>query len=199
MTTIPMLLVVSRLLLAPVIVGLAWWGGPAFGPALVGLLIIGVLTDIFDGIIARRLGVATDRLRRFDSQADMLFFLSVVLAAVLAFPDVLLAEWRKIAILGGFEIGIYALALIRFQREMSTHAILSKAWGLLLTVAFAQLFLTGATGWTFDLMFVFGLLSQVDVVLIALLLPSWQRDIPSAWHAWRIRCGLPIQRHKLFN
>ncbi|HEY8616834.1 CDP-alcohol phosphatidyltransferase family protein [Phenylobacterium sp.] len=39
--------------------------------AAVVLLGLGVLSDIFDGVIARRLGVATAELRTFDSRTDL--------------------------------------------------------------------------------------------------------------------------------
>ncbi len=108
-------------------------------------------------------------------------------------------EWPKLALLLGLELAIYGLAYLRFRREMSTYAWLSKLWGLLLTLAFLRLLAFGEAGWSFDLMVIAGVISHLDFILIALLLPAWQNDIPSAWHAWQIRRGRPIRRHRLLN
>ena len=47
-------------------------------------LILAFLSDVFDGILARRLNVATPDLRRLDSIADSTFYLAALLAALLA-------------------------------------------------------------------------------------------------------------------
>lgn len=39
------------------------------------------LSDVFEGVIARRLGIATPGLRRLDSAADTLFFVAVAIVA----------------------------------------------------------------------------------------------------------------------
>lgn len=52
--------------------------------------IIAVLSDIFDGIIARRLQVSTARLRQADSWADISLYLSVAVSTWLVYPHVLL-------------------------------------------------------------------------------------------------------------
>ncbi len=59
---LPLALTLLRAGLAPVVVALAlaWPNGVAFGACLV----VAFLSDVFDGIVARRLGVATATLRR---------------------------------------------------------------------------------------------------------------------------------------
>lgn len=39
----------------------------------------------------------------------------------------------------------------------------------------------------------------VVLIWIAFFLPRWTSDTPSMFHAWRIKKGLPIRRHKLFH
>jgi CDP-diacylglycerol--glycerol-3-phosphate 3-phosphatidyltransferase len=48
-------------------------------------------------------------------------------------------------------------------------------------------------------MWAWGIAADLDVILIMLLLPRWEHDIASAWHALRLRRGLPIRRGGLFN
>ena len=48
------------------------------GPIVLVLMYLGLISDILDGIIARKQQVSSARLRRLDSQTDMVFWLSIV-------------------------------------------------------------------------------------------------------------------------
>jgi CDP-diacylglycerol--glycerol-3-phosphate 3-phosphatidyltransferase len=74
---VPYLLIYSRLLIGFLILLLSIYHIPHYPAIAVTLLVIGLLTDIFDGIIARRLNVSTERLRRLDSTVDQVFFVTV--------------------------------------------------------------------------------------------------------------------------
>ena len=62
-----------------------------------------------------------------------------------------------------------------------------------------HLWWTGAPQWTLYMMLILANVSQLDRFGIAFFLPQWTPDTPSAYHAWRIRQGLPIKKHKLFH
>ena len=63
-------------MLAPVMLLLAWYYPR---PMLFGVcLILAFLSDVFDGILARRLNVATPGLRRLDSIADSTFYVAAL-------------------------------------------------------------------------------------------------------------------------
>ena len=49
------------------------------------------LSDIFDGVIARRLGVSIASLRKADSWADVCLYLCVGISAFLVHSDVIIA------------------------------------------------------------------------------------------------------------
>lgn len=104
-----------------------------------------------------------------------------------------------IALVIVLELLCYALSFVRFGRETSTHALLSRLWGLFLFAGLASFMLSGAAGPLFYAMIAVGVLSQLDVIDIVLLLPRWTSDVPSAWHAWLLRRGREIARHSLFN
>ena len=65
MKHLPFALTLLRLLLGPVALAGALMNVSRW--IYLPLLVAGTLSDIFDGILARRLGVATPALRRFDS------------------------------------------------------------------------------------------------------------------------------------
>jgi phosphatidylglycerophosphate synthase len=67
---VPVLLTGLRALLAPAVVWLSMYAPRKEAFAI--CLVAAFLSDVFDGIIARRLGVATPALRRLDSAADTL-------------------------------------------------------------------------------------------------------------------------------
>ena len=48
-----------------------------------------LISDIFDGIIARHLKVSTEKLRRWDSQVDTFFWLAVLIHAFVSHFDLM--------------------------------------------------------------------------------------------------------------
>ncbi len=198
-TSIPYLLVLLRFLLAPTILLLAYGYGDSVRGLLIVLIVIGLLSDVFDGIIARRLGVSTTRLRRLDSQTDLIFWLSVGVSAYVLNPEVIRAHGYEVGLLFVSEGLCYAISFIKFGKETCTHAFLSKLWGVCLFIAFIALIGWGYAGVTFALAIYWGFFSQADVILILLLLPHWQNDIPSAYHAYLIRKGIPFKKSNWLN
>jgi len=131
---LPAALIWFRLAAGPLAMLGARWHWPA--AALVALLIAGLLSDIFDGIIARRLGVATPRLRH---QADIVFWACICVAAAWVNPGLIARHWQMLGAVALLEIGVNAISVLRFGRPAATHTWLAKAWGLALSVLFAML------------------------------------------------------------
>src|ERR1051326_4733714 len=86
---IPSMLVAGRVLLGPLLFVLTTQGIPG------GWLILGLtaafLSDVFDGILARRIGVATERLRVADSWADGWFYLWIAASVWRTAPEIISA------------------------------------------------------------------------------------------------------------
>jgi CDP-diacylglycerol--glycerol-3-phosphate 3-phosphatidyltransferase len=93
----------------------------------------------------------------------------------------------------------YVVSLLKFRRETCSHAYLSKFWGLTLLAAFIDLILNGHAGFLFYFCLAAGIVSHLDRILITLILPTWQHDVPSTYHAWLIRKGKAFKRFRLFN
>src|SRR4051795_10679120 len=105
----PLALTLTRLVMGPAMVLFAWLT-PAPGPWLAAGVVVGFLTDLFDGIVARRLGVATPGLRRLDSQTDLVFWLCVVGCVFVARWEVGAANWGYVAAILALEGGIYTIS-----------------------------------------------------------------------------------------
>jgi len=196
---IPTGLIYSRLLIGLLLVGLSYYHAPHYGPVAVALLLLGVLTDVFDGIVARQLGISTQRLRRLDSTVDQIFWLLVVLATYLACPGFFSDNGWQLATLLGLEALTYIVSFLKFKKEVATHSFAAKAWVLVSFAALVQVSLKCQSGWLFQLCFVVGVLSRLEIIGILLVLKTWANDVPTLYHAGRLRRGKEIKRHKLFH
>ena len=196
---IPQSLILFRFLMAPVILGLAWFVGENSKPVILVLMYLGLVSDILDGIIARKQNISSATLRRLDSQTDMIFWLSIGFATWILYPKLIsdnkIAIWAILIM----EISVYVISLLKFKRETCTHAFLSKLWGITLLIAFTSLIGFNHAGLPFLFAIIMGLISHVDRILITLILPKWTHDIPTAYHAYLIRKGKSFKRNKLFN
>jgi phosphatidylglycerophosphate synthase len=182
---IPLALTLLRALLAPVVLLLAIYfpNRLAFGACLT----LAFLSDVFDGIIARRLKIATANLRRLDSIADSLFYLAAAAAAWLLYPSVIEEHWLALIALGALELSRYAVDLAKFGREASYHMWSSKAWGIVLFTGFFALLALGDTGLLIALPIYVGILADVEGLAISFVMTTWQADVPTIFHALRLR------------
>ncbi|MPS65262.1 CDP-alcohol phosphatidyltransferase family protein [Chryseobacterium sp.] len=199
MKTIPYILIIIRFLLAPIILFLAYFQGIESRFLLLTLMHFGLLTDIFDGIIARKIGASSEKLRRLDSQTDLVFWLSLGFAAYFLNPELIKSEWKGILLILIMEALCYIISILKFGKETCTHAFLSKMWGVSLLIAFTYLIGFQQAGWAFYLTVILGFISHIDVIMIILFLPKWQYDVPSSYHAWKIRNGKQHKKSIFFN
>lgn len=182
---LPIGLIIFRLCLAPTVIGVAYF---SYSPTLLFILVsMGLLSDIFDGIFARRLSIASAKLRRMDSQTDLIFWLSVLLAAHIAHPEVVKGVRFELLILLGLEILCYLVSFMRFGKETCTHAYSAKCYGLFLSAGLISILCFGVSGIVFHACFIVGIISGLDVIFITLLLPHWSHDVPSSFHAFQRR------------
>ena len=197
MRHIPFLLVGFRMLLAPTVILLGYQGS-AFHAWIVLVCYLALISDIFDGIIARYAQVDTVKLRLWDCYADLIFWLSACWCIGLAFPSEVMQRSYIIVPLLLLEWVPDLIYYFRFRKGGCAHSYLGKTFGLVLLTNFTLLF--GFQDTTlFTLTVVVGLLAQLDRIGIALILPSRVCDVPSAYHARLIRKGIPFKKYKLFH
>ncbi|MBX7219792.1 MAG: CDP-alcohol phosphatidyltransferase family protein [Blastocatellia bacterium] len=180
-----------RLLLGPFCLGVAWIQPNRFMFAAV--LVTALLTDIFDGKLARHLGVASAGLLRYDSLADSVFYVCAGLAIWKVHPEVLGSQMVALGLLIGMELLRYGVDAVKFRREASYHMWSAKGWGLLLFGSCLAVLGFGSGAWLLATAIWFGVVSDVEGLLISLVLPEWQHDVPSLWHA----CHARFSRHVL--
>lgn len=198
MKKIPLALILLRLLLAPVM--LLWARGVReTGWFPVTCLWVGMLSDIFDGIIARHLKVADDRLRKWDAQVDVVFWLAAGITIWIINGRLLHENLPWIILLFILEPVSDIINLARFGRGGCAHNWASKLWGIVLLITFSILLEGGEPRMLFDICLALGVLSQLDRIIISSLLRKPECDIPSFYQAYRRRQGKTFKRYKLFN
>ena len=176
----------ARLALAPVLPLVALTRAP--GVVLALLLVVGFVTDLFDGVVARRHGVADGALRLADTVADNAFYIGAAIAAWMRHADAFTDDRIGIAAVLGTKLLDHAVELQRYGRLASYHLRSSRLWGLLLFLALVTLF-AGGPHWPLGVALAAGTLSQLESLLVTLLLPRWRHDVPSVGAALRLRAS----------
>lgn len=184
MRRIPLALVILRLCLAPVLLATALLHPDRTVFAI--CLIVALLSDYFDGVIARRLGVATAGLRRLDSITDTIFYVCALLAALATGYDLVRPYFPALVVLLLIEVLRYVYDIRKFGKEASYHMWSSKLWGLLLFIGMWSLLVLHRGGWPVALAIFWGIAADLEGLAISMTLRKWQTDVPTLWHARRL-------------
>ncbi len=182
---IPWAMVWLRVLLCPVVVAGArrGWDGKWLGL----IVLVALLDDIYDGVLARRWGCDTIGLRRADSWADTAFYLGVAAVLWSRERQLMVGNWRLLATLGMLEITRHAFDWWKFGRTASYHSYLAKAWGLVMGVAIIAVLSVGGPRWLVWVSVLTGIAADVEGLAMSLMLPEWRNDVKGLAVAWRLR------------
>ena len=175
----------GRLFFAPALIWLVL--RDRTGWPIAALIAVEVILDIFDGIVARRFGVATSTLRRADSLVDTVFYLSVLFCAWTKHAAALRHQAPLLFTLLAFEAVRYAFDYWKFRREAAYHMWSSKAWGLVLGVAVIALLAYNQDGWLVSAALLFGILCDCEGLIISFLLSESVEDVPHVFRAIQLR------------
>ena len=186
---VPLAMTTIRIILAPFILFWAWNGRA--GLPYVLCLITAFVTDYFDGVVARKLGVASATVRRYDSAADVIFYVAAFLAVWLVYPEQVRAHWLGLSLVASLEAIRVTIDYLKFRREASYHMWSAKAWNISLFAALTGLMGFGVSGWLFQLPIVVGIITNLEGLAASLLLPKWTHDVPTVFHAYKIRQSKP--------
>jgi len=151
------------------------------------LFVIAFVSDYFDGVVARALGVVTHRLRQADSLVDTAFYLVLAGATWTLHPEVLRRHSTALAVCLGTLGAWYLLDLIRWRAAAGFHSWSAKLFALALGIwAVKQYGLGGGGPWLVVACAV-GTLSHVEGIAISLVLRRHVADVPTVLHALRLR------------
>ncbi|HZK82508.1 MAG TPA: CDP-alcohol phosphatidyltransferase family protein [Humisphaera sp.] len=180
--TIPWLLVLVRLLLAPLIIVISH---RASDRTILLLYLLGFATDYFDGVIARRLKTDTPLLRKSDGAVDTVFHLALAFITIQRHPE----EFRKsLLALTIFIVSAatwYILDAIRWRRLAGFHSYSAKLFSIGLLVWMIALYGGHATGRILSVVLLVGVYANIEGILISLLLKQDRPDVPTFVRAIR--------------
>ncbi len=179
----PNLLSGTRIALMPAVLTSAIAGSRSW---FIILLTAGLATDALDGFLARRLHAFTDFGRKLDSAADYLTMVTGIAGIALLWPEIMRRElpW-VVAGLAAF-LAVVVYGFVRLGRAPCYHTWASKVG----VVACAFSLVPLLAEWTvvpFHAAMIFLIVAGVEEMVIALLVPAHTGEMPSAWHAWRLR------------
>lgn len=185
LTLIPGILVFFRILIAPFLLWDALDGKTTIW-FLVGF-VVAFLSDIFDGIIARKLGVSTAKLRQADSWADVCLFSCIFISAWIVHQEQIIAFRVPLLMVVFAQLIWWVVNLIKFGKPASYHTYSAKFWGITLFIAIISLFGFDYTGFPLLFTCIAGIVYSLEEIAMTLILPVWTHDVLSIFHALKLR------------
>jgi cardiolipin synthase len=179
--SLPDILSCTRLLLVPVVLALALSNLPFYAGA--ALLAAG-LTDVLDGIIARRLNIATAYGSRLDSIADTLMEITAAAAVLILKPEILTGHALILGAWIAIEVSSVLLGWIKFGRIANLHLYLTKAAGV---VAYAFVIYTLVIGYSeafFYAAVTLLIVSSLECLVLQIFAPRVDEHMKSIYHAY---------------
>jgi CDP-diacylglycerol--glycerol-3-phosphate 3-phosphatidyltransferase len=155
--------------------------------AFTWVLIPALLSDVFDGWLARACHLESRIGAALDSVADTLMLFVSVLGVWVFHPEVI----RGHAWLCGIAVGLWVLedllALLRYRRLSSFHTYLSKLVANLLGLFIGWLFLFGFEPWLLYLAAGASIVASLEELALLHVLPEWRADVRGLWWVLRER------------
>ena len=183
---LPWLLVAARAG-ATLVLAVALAGARLTDWLVLALFIVAFVTDYFDGVTARALGVVTRALRQADSAVDTIFYLVLAGATFRLHPNVLgrhtVALALCLATLGAW----FLLDLVRWRAAAGFHAWSAKLFAAALGLWAVMLYGFGVDGPWLVVACVAGTISHLEGMAISLVLREHATDVPTVLHALRLR------------
>ena len=180
---LPNVLSICRLAAVPPLLYLAWTGRPRI---FLACFIASLVSDFLDGLLARALNQVTDLGTRLDSWADFATTVALPICAWWLWPEVIRRE-AAFLIAG---LGTYCAAALfgffKYRRLTGYHTWAGKVAAVLLGPTVVVL-LAGGLAWPFECATPAFVLAALEEIAITSLLPEWRANVPSLWHACRLR------------
>ncbi len=182
---IPWVMAGVRAALGPVVIAgeACSWNGFM----LAGIVIAALVSDIFDGVLARRWFCDTAGVRLFDSMADTFFYVCVAVALWTGEPQVWRHNAGLLVVLLALEAARFGLDFAKFGKPASYHSYLAKSWGLVMAIGVVAVFCSGKASPVLSVALVLGIACNLEGLAMSLMLPMWRKDVKTLWAAWRLR------------
>jgi len=178
----PNLLSTFRAVCAPVLLVLAWHGATASFLVLFGL---GLLSDLLDGALARRLGQESDFGATLDQWADFALWVCLPLGGWWLWPQIILREASYVILALVCLLLPTAIAYAKYGAVPGYHTWSAKLNSVMMGFS-VPLLLIFDVAWPFRVAALLQLVSAIDELGITYLFAECRHDVPSVFHAARL-------------
>lgn len=180
---VPNTLSALRVACVPVLLALAWRGEVTL--FLVGFA-LALVSDVLDGALARRLGQVSEFGATLDQWADFAVWASLPLAAWWLWPEILQREKGYVVLALVCMLAPTAVAYGKYRAVPGYHTWSVKSGSVLMGVS-APLLLLFDVAWPFRVAALFQVVCAMDELGITWSLAECRHDVPSVFHARRLR------------
>jgi phosphatidylglycerophosphate synthase len=181
---LPWLLIAARAG-ATIVLAAALAGGRLTDRLVLALFIVAFVSDYFDGVAARALGVVTRALRQADSAVDTIFYLVLAGATWRLHPDVLGQHAAALTVCLATLAAWYLLDFVRWRAAAGFHSWSAKLFAAALGLWAVMLYGFGVDGPWLVVACVVGTISHLEGIAISLVLREHATDVPTVLHARR--------------
>jgi len=182
-TTLPNIISMARIVLTPFLIWIGWTHQSTLFIVLLALLLI---SDFFDGYLARRLHQESRLGTQLDTAGDMLLTIFSITGGWLLWPERVEPEAPFFLSMLGL-LGLSGLVCLIKYRHFPTY----HAWSAKISTAVAGtgvwILFAGITPWVFRVAIGVLAFSAVEEILITLILPAWRPNVSTVFHALRLR------------
>lgn len=184
--TIPNALSFYRLLAAPVIV---WFALNENRYLFITLLVISLLTDVLDGLIARLWHLQTKFGARLDSIADDLTYLAALIGIFQFEYQTLKPHIVPLYVFIGLLVLTTVVPLVKFRRTPAFHLYSFRANGYLQALFIVYLFVIGFSVWFYYIAVGFGILACLEVIAVTLVVDRPVTNVRGLYWVLRDKTG----------
>lgn len=153
---------------------------------VVALIVSVWFLDWLDGKLARALNQHSPLGARLDSAGDILLFAAMIPSLWWLERDFLINDWIFIALAVGAWLVAVIVTFARFDGPPSYHTRAAKICAFLMAFTALLLFAGGPT-WPAKVSLIAVCLANIEQMMISLTLRQPQTDVPSIFHAMRLR------------
>lgn len=178
MRFLPDCLTLSRAVLAPILLYVAFALEHRLGPIFLILYVLGFLTDVFDGRLARMLGTVNPTSATLDSICDLLFQGCAIVCAFTFRGDVVAFYCLGIALAVSAQLLNWIIGFAKFKKFVSYHTELTKLWSVVLFFAIVELCVSRTSAMMIPMLGL-AILSNIEECAISLISRCHRTDVRS--------------------
>lgn len=162
----PNLLSLYRLLSFPFVL---WFALAGYEPVFVVLLVINLITDVLDGLIARMFDLRTEIGAKLDAHADLGMYICAIVGVIVFKADDFAPHVTSFSIFIITYILPKIVSYVRFREFPSLHLYSNKIGGYIQGFFFFFLFVFGFSTIFYYVAIIWGILSFIEQLIIVIL------------------------------